>query len=187
MTISKTEEQSMNMVRILGVAALAVTPAVAQQAYTPGPTNVAFPANYASAFIRYATVDKPDRKIIRYLYVNPEAFAAARKGEPLPYGAVIVMEDHAARLGPDGAPLVDQQGRFIANPAVTGVFVQEKRKGWGEGYPANIRNGEWEYARFNPDGSRHPGAVENCFTCHLNTRKEQDFAFNLWDYVQTRK
>ena len=48
-------------------------------------------------------------------------------------------------------------------------------------------NGSWEYARFNPDGSRHGGPVEACFTCHLEKRAGQDFVFNLWDYVQGRK
>lgn len=159
----------------------------AQQAYKPGPANVVWPADYQNRFIRYATVDKPDRKIVRFLYVNPEAFAAARPGAPLPEGTVIIMEDHAARLGPDGNPLIDQQGRLIPLPAATGVFIQEKRAGWGEGYPPEIRNGNWEYARFNPDGSRHPGAVEGCFSCHLKTRANEDFAFNFWDFVKTRK
>ncbi len=161
--------------------------ASAQTPYTPGPDNVKLPANYQAGFIRYATVDKPDRKIIRYLYANPEAFAAAKPGQELPHGTVLIMEDHAARLGADGVPLLDQQGRFIANPAVISVTVQEKQPGWGVGYPAAKRNGEWEYARFNADLSRNPGPVEACFTCHIQTRASQDFAFNFWDFVQTRK
>jgi hypothetical protein len=161
--------------------------ALAQQAYQPGPQNVELPTEYQTRFIRYATVDKADRKIIRYLYVNPEAFAAAKPGQPLPYGTLIIMEDHPARLGADGAPLVDQQGRFIAEPRILALALQEKRLGWGVGYPPEKRNGEWEYARFNGDGSRNPGAVEACFTCHINTRSKEDFAFNFWDYVQTRK
>ena len=167
-------------------APFAATPALAQTAYKPGPENVAFPSDYQRTFIRYATVDKPDRKIVRYLYANPAALTAA-KDKPLPDRTIIVMEDHAARLGADGTPLIDQQGRYIADPAVSGVLVQEKRAGWGVGYPDTIRNGEWEYARFNPDGSRHTGAVQACFECHLKTRPAQDFAFNFWDYIQTRK
>lgn len=176
------------MKRLLLVGTLLVTGALAQSAYRPGPHNIAFPADYATRFIRYATVDKPDRNppIIRYLYVNPEAFAAAQPGQPLPDGTYIVMEDHRARLGPDGRPLVDQQGRFIADPAIVAIAVQEKRRGWGEGYPADIRNGEWEYARFTPTGQPIEGPLNACFTCHLQVRPQQDFAFNFWDYVQTR-
>lgn len=177
----------MRAASIIILAGLAVIPALAQQAYKAGPENIAFPADYSSRFIRYATVDKAERKIVRYLYVNPEAFAAARKGEPLPDGTIIVMEDHAARLGQDGNPLLDQQNRFIANPVATAVFIQEKRNGWGEGYPETIRNGSWEYARFTPDGGRVAGSMEACFTCHLKMVPKQDFAFNFWEYVQSRR
>ena len=169
------------------LSCLVALPVLAQQAYKPGPENVALPANYQSTFIRYAAVDKPDRKIIRYLYSSPDAFMAAKKGEPLPNGTVLIMEDHAARLGPDGAPLLDQQGRFVPMPAVAGIFAQEKRDGWGEGYSAEIRNGAWEYARFNPDGARNPGAVDGCFACHAKNRPGQDYVFNFWDYVQAKK
>ncbi|MCX7382411.1 MAG: cytochrome P460 family protein [Alphaproteobacteria bacterium] len=175
------------MRRIMLAAALVMLalPALAQ--YKPGPENVALPKDYATNFIRYATVDKADRKIIRYLFVNPEAFGTAKAGTPLPDGTVIVMEDHAARLAPDGIPLLDQQGRFIANPAILAIAIQEKRNGWGVGYPAEVRNGEWEYGRFNADGSRNPGPVAACFDCHIKVRSSQDFAFNFWDYLQTRK
>jgi hypothetical protein len=157
--------------------------AVAQTAYKPGPENVALPAAYQSTFVRFAMIDKPERKIIRFLYVNPEALAAARPGAPLPNGAVIVMEDHAARLDADQKPMLDLHGRFIPKPEILGVFVQEKRAGWGVGYPPELRNGDWEYARFNADGSRNPGPVNGCFTCHLEKRAAQDFAFDFWDYV----
>jgi len=160
---------------------------LAQGTYKPGPENVPWPADYPTKFIRFATVDKAERKIVRFLYVNPEAFAAAKKNSEAPDGTTLIMEDHAARLGPDGMPLLDLSGRFIPNPAVTAVFVQEKQKGWGEGYPDAIRNGEWEYARFNPDGTRHTGPVEACFTCHKGSRAGKDFEFVFWDYVGARK
>jgi len=158
----------------------------AQSDYKPGPENVVLPSDYQTRFIRYATVDKPERKIVRFLYVNPEAFAAAKKGTPAPDGTVLIMEDHAARLGPDGTPLLDLSGRFIPLPAITGLFLQEKHPGWGAGYAEEKRNGTWEYARFNPDGTRHTGSVDNCFGCH-KPRGAQDFTFTFSDYVQARK
>jgi hemoglobin len=171
------------------VAALAIGGALAQAParYTPGPQNVELPADWQQRFIRYATVDHAARKIIRHLYVNPEAFAATRAGAPLPHGTVLVMADTRARLDAAGNPLLDQAGRFIPEPGWTGIFVQQKQAGWGEGYGPEKRNGEWEYARYNPDMTRHPGPVEACFTCHLQTRAQQDFAFNYWDYAQTRR
>jgi Cytochrome P460 len=178
----------MKRLALVAIAAIATTSlTLAQQSYRPGAHNIELPIDYQTRFIRYATVDKPDRKTVRYLYVNPEAFTAAKPGLPLPYGTLIVMEDHPARLGADGLPLLDQQGRFIAEPKVVNLLLQEKRLGWGDGYPAAKRNGEWEYALFKPDGSRNDVPLDACFTCHINTRAGQDFAFNFWDYVQTRK
>jgi hypothetical protein len=140
----------------LAVASLAAAASAAlAQSYTPGPHNIALPDGRETRFIRFATVDKPDRKIIRHLYVNPEAFAAARPGGSLPYGTLIIMADTRARLDAQGNPLLDLSGRFIPEPGWIGVFAQQKERGWGEGYPPEKRNGEWEHARFNPDGSRH--------------------------------
>jgi hemoglobin len=173
----------------LGLAlATGAAAALAQTAapYAPGPHNISLPEDWQARLIRYATVENTTRKIIRNLYVNPEALATARPGEALPRGTYIVMADQRARSGPDGELLRDQQGRLIPEPAWLAIAVQEKREGWGEGYGPEKRNGEWEYARFNPDGSRNPGPVEACFTCHIQTRSQQDFAFNFWDYVQAR-
>lgn len=168
-----------------GLAGLAM--AALAQSYTPGPQNIDLPQGWERGFIRFATVDKPDRKIIRHLYVNPEAFSSAKPGEPLPYGTLIIMADTRARLDPQGNPLVDHSGRFIPEPGWIAIAAQRKERGWGEGYPPEKRNGEWEYARFTGDGSRNPAPVEACFTCHLQTRAAQDFAFDFWDYVQKRR
>lgn len=172
---------------VVAGAILAAAIAPAQPAYTPGPHNVALPEGWETRFIRFGTVDKADRKIIRHLYVNPQAFAAASPGAALPHGTVIVMADTRARLAADGSPLRDKDGRFIPEPGWIALAVQEKQPGWGEGYAAGKRNGEWEYARFQPDGRRNPAAVEACFACHLQARAAQDFAFDFWDYVQTRR
>lgn len=174
------------MITAVLAGSVLVHSATAQPAYVPGPDNVALPADYQTRFVRYSTVDKPDRKIIRFMYASPGAFDAAKKGEPSPDGTVLIMEDHAAKLGPDGAPMLDQQGRFIPLAPILAIAVQEKRKGWGVGYAEEKRNGEWEYARFTATGARNPGPVENCFTCHKG-RAGQDFNFTLWDYAQVRR
>ncbi|QXM24473.1 cytochrome P460 family protein [Elioraea tepida] len=131
-------------------------------------------------------VDKPERRIVRFLYVNAEALAAARPGEPLPYGTVLVMADRRARLDADGNPLLDRDGRMIAEPEVIAISVQRKERGWGEGYPPARRNGEWEYASFAADGKRREVRLDGCFSCHLQARSAQDYTFVLWDYVQAR-
>src|SRR3546814_1860414 len=58
-------------------------------------------------------VDRPDRKIKRLFYVNPTALEAAKAGDPLPNGTVLIMEDHPVELEGE-APRRDAEGRFIA-------------------------------------------------------------------------
>ncbi len=163
----------------LGTVAIAQT-----RPYTTGPHNIELPADWQTRFIRYTTVDKPDRKIIRNLYINPEAFAALRPGQPLPYGTLAIMADQRARLDAQGNPLLDGNGRMIPEPAFIAIAAQQKERGWGEGYGPDLRNGEWEYARFNAQtGARMEGPLTACFTCHLQARPQQDFSFSTWDYA----
>ncbi len=167
----------------LAIAALGA--AMAQpRAYAPGPQNITLPPDWQQRFIRYTTVDKPDRRIIRNIYINPEAYAALRPGAPIPYGAIVIMADQRARLDGAGQPLLDGNGRLIPEPAFIAVAAQQKERGWGEGYGPELRNGEWEYARFNPvSGERLDGPLNACFTCHLQARAQQDFTFTTWDYA----
>jgi hypothetical protein len=155
--------------------------------YAPGPQNIELPADWQQRFIRYATVDKPDRKIIRHIYVNPEAFATARAGQPTPRGTLIIMADTRARLDAQGNPLLDAAGRFIPEPGWIAIGAQQKEAGWGEGYGPDQRNGEWEYAAFDGAGQRRNVSLNNCFGCHLGARAQQDFTFTWWDYLAARR
>jgi hypothetical protein len=148
-----------------------------------GPEKVAYPESYRTAFMRYITIDRPDRNIVRWFYVDPEALDAAQPGEPLPDRTVLIMEDHKARLGADAKPVVDAQGRFISTDEVTNVFVMEKQPGWGAAHPPEMRNGDWEYAWFLPDGARKADAeFDGCFSCHMS-RAGRDFTFTFYKYV----
>ncbi len=173
----------------LAVAAfgLAAVAAAQTRPYAPGPANIQLPADWEARFIRYTTLDNEQRRIVRNLYINPEAFAAARPGEPLPYGTLVIIADQRARAGADGALLRDGNGRLIPERGWVNIGAQQKERGWGEGYATNIRNGEWEYARFNGDGTRNNGPVEACFTCHLQNVANQDFTFTTWPYFRARQ
>lgn len=161
------------------------TAAIAQQRpYATGPQNIQLPADWQQRFIRYSTVDNPTRKIIRNIYINPEAYAALSPGAPMPYGTLVIMADQRARLDGQGNPLLDANGRMIPEPAFIAIAAQQKERGWGEGYGPELRNGEWEYARFNPaTGAPVEGPLNACFTCHLRARAQQDFTFTTWDYA----
>jgi hypothetical protein len=153
-----------------------------------GPERVAFPEGYRDGFVRYLDVDRPDRQIKRLFYVNPEALEAAVPGEDLPDGTVLIMEDHKVEM--DGEePRRNAEGRFIATEEITNVFVMEKQPGWGEAYPAEKRNGDWDYAWFAADGTlKHsdPERYAGCFACH-QSRAERDYTFTFFKYVLDSK
>lgn len=165
-------------------ASLCAAAAAQPRGYAPGPHNVVLPPDWAERFVRYATVDKPDRKIIRNMYITPEAHAALRPGAPMPYGSTVVMADQRARIDAQGAPLRDAEGRLVPEPPFVAIAVQQKERGWGEGYGPDLRNGEWEYASFDArTGARIDRPMNACFACHLQARAQQDFTFTTWDYA----
>lgn len=173
---------------LAAISGAAISSTLAQDtAYKPGPQNIHFPADYQTSFVRYAVIDRPDRKQVLHIYVSPQAFADVKKGAAMPEGTFALIEQHAAKLGADGEPLRDLDGRFIPEAKILGYLAQEKRKGWGVAYPDNLRNGDWEYAAFNADGNQRQIDTAPCLTCHLQNRKAEDFTFTLWDYAQKRR
>jgi len=143
-----------------------------------GPERVAFPNGYDTAWIKYTVVERPDRKIVRNMYVNPEAHAKAKAGEPIPDGTVLIMEDMKVKLDASGNPELGSTGRFVPTGEVIAIFVMEKRHGWGEAVPADERNGDWDYSSFAPDGIVRPNLnTSGCFACHMSRSGERDFTF----------
>lgn len=119
--------------------------------------RIQFPEGYKDG-VHYATVNRGG--IREELYANLKAITAAKAGQPLPNGTVIMMEDYR------GGKL----HRYI---------VMEKQAGWGESYPESARAGDWEFREFAPD--RTPTLTENgqrCMSCHQSQAK-QDFVFTL--------
>jgi hypothetical protein len=165
----------MKALRIL--SALALAAAALTIAVRAGGDNVAFPDNFAKGVL-YTTVDRPDNKQYRELFITPEAMAAVKAGQPMPSGTVITMVQYKAVLNAAGDPEKDANGRFIKGDLV-GYAVMEKRTGWGKEYPEEMRNGEWEYQAFKADKSPNDKAnLKACFTCHRPLDK-QDFVFSV--------
>jgi cytochrome P460 len=168
---------------LLSIAALAgISLTVAVRA---GGDKVAFPGEYAKGVL-YTTVDRPDNKQFRELYAPKEAIDAVKAGKQIPDGTVLTMLNFKAKLGADGNPEKDANGRFIKTDELVGYAVMEKRSGWGAEYPDDVRNGEWEYQAFRPDKTVNDKAnLKACFTCHKPLDK-QDFVFSF-DKMKTAK
>jgi hemoglobin len=172
-----------NQTKLLAVGVMVATGiGVAVNAATE---DVAFPQGYAQRMVQYMTVDRTDNGQVRLAYAPREALEAVRAGRPLPSGAVVVMELYRAQRGADNQLTRGADGRLVRGDLMS-VFVMEKRSGWGMNYPAEIRNTDWEYASFNPQGQR----LENrdmtaCVTCHA-PRRGDDFLFSLGAMRQAR-
>ncbi len=120
-------------------------------------SRVQFPENYAEG-VHYATVERGN--ITQELFTSREAIEAAKSGEPFPSGTVITLVDY--RRG-----------------GIHRYVVMEKREGWGELSPPDIRAGDWLFREFAPDGS--PNLDEDgtrCMSCH-QSQAAQDFVFTV--------
>jgi hypothetical protein len=88
------------------------------------------------------------------LYANEPAIKAAREGNPMPDGAILVKENY----GEDQKTLM----------AVTPMYRIE-------GY--NPEGGDWYWAKYGADGSvEAAGKPKGCISCH-SVKKDQDWLF----------
>lgn len=156
----------------LGALAFVVGPAEA------GPEKVTLPEDYTTRFVHYASIDRANPKQIAEAYANEIAVAGAKKGGELPSGSVLIMEVWQAKLDPQEKPILDANGRRIKDKLLF-IAVMEKRTGWGAEYPPEIRNGEWEYAAFDPTTkARRQQDYKPCFECH-KPKADSDYLFTL--------
>lgn len=164
----------------IAISAVCVTGGALLAATTlAGPDKIAFPEGFEKGVL-YAVVDRHDTKQYRELYSTPEAVKAVREGRPIPHGTVLTLVQYQAQQDAEGKPLKDANGRFMKGKLL-GYTVMEKRQGWGAEYPAEWRNGEWEYAAFTVDKKPNAKAnanAKNCFVCH-KPHEKQDFVMSL--------
>jgi len=157
----------------------------------PAPTvdNVHFPSGYRATYTLLYTFDNYQNRQIRAVYGNPTA-ASVSPGQVFnfPYGSIILFESYSVQEDAAGEPLLDSKGRFIPN-ALTTIFVMRKERGFGTDYK-ELRNGEWEYVAYRPDGSyaTQPSGTGGCALCHLtgaalNLSPESKPIGAQWDYV----
>ncbi len=153
---------------IAAALALAAAPALA------GPEKVAYPADKG---VLYGVVDRADNKQVRELYAPKAVVDAVKAGKPIPANAPLTMYLYKAKVDDKGEPVKDANGRFQKGDAIA-HFVMQKGAGWGSEYGADMRNGEWEYRSFAPDGKVNEKAdLKPCFTCHMKM-KDADYVFS---------
>jgi len=137
----------------------------------PAPTvdRVGFPTDYQNSFLKVYTFDNYQNRQIRIVWANSIATTVTPNTvHKFPFGSVIVMETYGVMEDASGEPILDTNGRFVPNGTPPTVFVQRKEKGFGKDYGI-IRNGDWEYVAYHPDGSYStaPSGTGSCAACHL--------------------
>ena len=161
------------------MAAAVMATSMAASAALAGADQVQLPADYATSFTHYATVDRADeRKQVVKMFANDIAVASAKDGAPLDSGSVIVMEVYKAKLDAEENPVTGADGFFEPDARVF-IAVMETRDGWGEDYPDAWRNGTWEYAGFKGDDQSFiERDYQPCFECHKPLH-EADYIFSF--------
>jgi cytochrome c553 len=129
-------------------------------------TSATLPEGYPAGFSMYQTVNRADINQVRYLYANAVAIEAARAGRTLPDGSVLVLEQHAAKLGDDKKPVVGADGFFVKDRFLA-YAIMGRQAGWGNGIPDMLRNEDWNYTVFTPEKKARAGVNQaECLACH---------------------
>ena len=135
--------------------------------------RISFPADYSTKFQNYLSLDRVqnDDQIIR-LFANDIALTAAKEGRELPNGSVIVGEGYKAKKDEDGNVVESSLGRRV-RAKLAAVAVMEKGDGWGAAFSEDLRNGDWDFAIFSPDGKRLNKDINACRSCHAPLKETQ--------------
>ena len=131
-----------------------------------GDERIAFPSTYKSTFTNYLNLDRiQNEDQIIHLFANDTAIEAAQAGRELPNGSVLVGEIYAARKDENGKVQKSSLGLRIRDK-LAAVAVMQKGENWGAAMPEDLRNGDWDFAIFSPDGTRLEKDLNACRQCH---------------------
>lgn len=127
---------------------------------------IKFPADYKTTYTNYLNLDRTqnDDQIIR-LYANDIAVKGMKENGQFPYGSVLIGEVYKAKKDANGKVITSALGRRIIDELAV-IAVMEKQPGWGAKFPDGLKNGDWDFATFKPDGSVAKKDLNSCRACH---------------------
>ena len=155
------------------LAAAAATPLLAMEDRV-----LDFPEGYQENFTLYFTGDRyfEEEQTIR-LFANDIALEAVKSDGVLPDGSVLVAEIYGALKDDEGAVVESQIGRRV--PAeFKAIAVMERRDGWDDQYPEELKVGDWEFELFNPAGENLNRDMTGCRECH-HPLTDTEFTFSI--------
>lgn len=144
-------------------------------------TGVTFPKDFKSSFKAYTTIDMADRKQVRVYWANPVALTAAAEGKALPNDSYLLVEVFSAKLDDAKALVKGADGKLVADKVLFHTAMAMGQD-WGKNIPDLLRNGDWNYAVYNADGTNRGGNQAACLACHKPLPKDS-YLFT-WDKLQ---
>ncbi|MDH3452285.1 MAG: cytochrome P460 family protein [Gammaproteobacteria bacterium] len=148
--------------------------------------RVTLPSNFRETFTRYSISDQAGPKRVRYNFLNESAVGGLDSRGMLPDKTTIVTEIYAAKLDDSGMPVTGEDGHFVPEKLLTHA-VMEKRRGWGDTIPPELRNGDWNYAVFNADKTLKEGVNQAaCLACHKPLH-DADYLFSYQALVDRKQ
>ena len=136
------------------------------------------PGDYSSSYDNYYVSDRlyQDDQVIS-LFANDVVRDAARAGQPLPDGSIIVGEIYAAKKDAEGDVVESPLGRRIAGE-LKAIVMMERRAVWADQYPEGNKVGGWEFEVFSPDGKNLGKDTTACRECH-EPLADSDYTWSL--------
>ncbi len=130
--------------------------------------NIRFPDNYRETFTNYLNLDRTqNHDQIIHLWANDVALKGLNETGVFPDGSVLIGEVYKAKKDGEGAVIESILGQRIRGKLAL-VAVMEKQEGWGDSFPEEFKNGDWDFAAFKPDGSVNTKKDLNaCRACHV--------------------
>jgi hemoglobin len=172
----------LTMVLLLwGCGEMGTTP-TAKAPAKPKDGELAYPADYKIWPKFLSEVQRPDAKQVRELFVNATG-ARTNQGQMFPNGTVMVMELYKAKLNGD-VPETGADGKLVKGDLAK-VFVMGKGDGWGQDVPDNLKNGNWVFSAFSPDGKALAEDFTKCRACHAPLAAK-DFVHRYDEYFDKR-
>ena len=127
---------------------------------------LAFPENYRENFTLYFSGDRllEDEQTIR-IFANDIALEGAKADGTLPDGSVLVAEIFAALKDSDGEVVESSLSRRLPGE-FKAIVLMERRSGWDEQYPDELKVGDWEFDVFSTAGENLGKNTTACRECH---------------------
>lgn len=157
---------------------IALVSALATPLFAMDDRALDFPKDYNQNFTLYFTGDRllEDEQTIR-IFANDIARDGVQEDGTLPDRSVLVAELYAAAKDHEGAVIESALGRRVPGD-FKAIAVMERRSGWDDQYPDDLKVGNWEFEVFSTSGENLGKDTTGCRECH-HPLTDTEFLFSI--------